>query len=163
MGVLGHGFGHLILAFKPISTQTAYEVMADSNFGHVIFFSILFIFWYLLSKDTQKGFGNNGHLCFVLINSVLTYFFVRGVFGLAYVSAVICTAEAFTYMSMKKKTFYYNSGSLASMPIILVSYIEGLACDEILVHIGGHIWYDISIPFCLMAWFFYMKYDHTKT
>ena len=43
------------------------------------------------------------------------------------------------------------------LPIGIFSWVEALACDSFLIHVGGHVWYDAIIPISLTAYFFYVK------
>ena len=120
MGIFGHGCGHLYLAFNPITTQTAYETNGDDKSKHVLFMAIFFFFWYGLTMDDGiMAFGKIGHFFFALLQLVISYFFLKGIYGLGYVSAVIVTTHCLTYLTMKEKPTYYNSNSLVNVPIII--------------------------------------------
>jgi hypothetical protein len=59
---------------------------------------------------------------------------------------------------IQDKSVYYNSiATIINLPIGLVGWIEAITCDYFFSHIGGHFWYDITIPISLISYFFYIK------
>ena len=91
MGILGHGCGHLFLAFNPVTTQTAYELNGNDKLKHALFMVMFFLFWYTLTLAGKTAFGKICHFCYVILQLLITYFLLKGIYGLGYVSAVIVT------------------------------------------------------------------------
>ena len=67
-------------------------------------------------------------------------------------------------MLEKSKDQHYNAVALLMTgPIGLVGWIEGLTCDSFLVHVGGHFWYDMTIPMSMTAYIVYLKYAQSSS
>ena len=56
-----------------------------------------------------------------------------------------------------EKDYFASLASLCAFPITLVPWVESLACSSFLVHYGGHLIYDLSIPGCFLMYFFIAK------
>merc|ERR1712127_668807 len=61
-------------------------------------------------------------------------------------------------LSNPNKGKYYNAVTIALAPVGLIgTWAEGLMCEQFMVHIGGHLWYDMLIPICYLCFFAYTK------
>merc|ERR1719199_479382 len=83
-------------------------------------------------------------------------FAVPARFGFTYVQ----TALTFCFMiglMVNKKDKYYTLQGLIFLPISFVPWIEATQCSNFLVHYGGHLWYDMSIPICILIYFYIVK------
>ena len=162
MGVFAHGCGHLLLVYKPTSTLTPYLQNYGDIKGSVIYASVLFGFWYALTNITKDKLGAVRHMSMVLVYFLFHYFFVPGTMGFAYVSTVLIITASIANFS-KRESPYYNSESFVSCPVVLMAFVEGFACDAFLKHVGGHLWYDLTIPICFTAYFIYHKRNSLRS
>ena len=59
-----------------------------------------------------------------------------------------CTVER-----EEKDVFYDLAALYINVPVGVVGWLEAMACDNLLVKIGGHFWYDTSIPLSFFAYY----------
>ena len=120
---------------------------------------ILLFFWFGLSYPFKKQSENATlHLIIVCLATYFNYFVVPGILSFAYVSTTILLIKAMGYLLDKEADKYYGAASLfTSLPISLFAWVEALMCDSFLVHVGGHLWYDLTIPISMVCYLFYIK------
>ena len=47
-----------------------------------------------------------------------------------------------------------SSGAvLIALPVMLAAWIEPIFCDNWLIDWGGHVWFDISVPACILLYY----------
>jgi len=79
---------------------------------------------------------------------------VPGKFAFIYVQTVTLVMASLAELARSKKDRFYDLYALlVVMPIGLVSWLEAGACDTMLVHIGGHAWYDWTIPISMGVYY----------
>ena len=44
--------------------------------------------------------------------------------------------------------------ALVDIPILLLTFTEALTCDSFLIKYGGHVWFDMAVPFGFIAYYF---------
>ena len=118
--------------------------------------SVLLVFWYGLTYNVKDKLGSTGHLGLVLTYFSTHYFMVPQTIAFAFVSSLLILTVCIGNLT-KRESVYYNSESLANIPIVMMAFVEGFACDAFLKHVGGHVWYDVTIPLVLTAYFIYHK------
>ena len=66
--------------------------------------------------------------------------------------------------SANVKDRYYDMESvLVDIPILLMTYVESITCDDFLVHYGGHVWFDMAVPFGFIVYYIILlAYPETK-
>ena len=70
---------------------------------------------------------------------------------------------AIVSMIRNPKHKHYNAEALlVKGPIGLMGWVEGLTCDSFLIKIGGHFWYDMTIPMSLTAYILYLKHAKSR-
>ena len=42
---------------------------------------------------------------------------------------------------------------LIALPVMLAAWIEPIFCDNWLIDLGGHVWFDISVPACILLYY----------
>ena len=55
------------------------------------------------------------------------------------------------------KGVYWTIQSFILVPLGMMTWVEAMACDSFLIYFGGHLWYDLSIPIAVIAYFFCVK------
>ena len=92
------------------------------------------------------------------MNAFASYFIVPTNLGLAYVSTSVTLFGAIgSLLDSAPIKEYLQASILIGFPVSAAIWVEALMCDSFLVHIGGHLWYDLSIPLSMMAYLVYVK------
>ena len=121
-------------------------------------FGILFFFWYSLTLNLKDRMGLGGHAGLAMGFLLFHYFMVPGTVSFSYVQAMLILTGAVNHITTPEKDKYYNVAALLFyLPVGLMGWMEGLACESIMIHIGGHLWYDMSIPISITIYFFYTR------
>jgi len=155
-GVFGHGCGHLYVYFKAESfgDKPAFFRKPEPGFRAfvVLFF---FAFWYkLLQAGLNESTPRWQIALHALFHNTFHVFCVPGKFVFTYVQTVlVVTAALAELLRGKKDRFYDLNGLLVVLPIGLMSWLEAGACDSMMVHVGGHAWYDWTIPISMGVYY----------
>lgn len=52
------------------------------------------------------------------------------------------------------------------VPILLMTFSEAMTCDSFLIHYGGHVWFDMAVPFGFIVYYLvltqYPEYTERK-
>ena len=94
----------------------------------------------------------------------MSYFLVPANLGLAFVSTAVVLFGGIGAMIQKETNKYYEAASvLIGFPISVMAWVEGLTCDSFLVHYGGHVWYDVTIPLSMIAYLVHVKISESSS
>ena len=124
---------------------------------HARIVGVLVFFWFTLTLSSRDTLGKVGHACLALCFTVFHYFFVKQQVGFAYVQTCLILMLCITALVGPRDEFYNPIALIIRLPVCIVPWIESMACESFLVHIGGHFWYDMTIPLSLTAYIFYLK------
>ena len=127
-------------------------------------FTIVTFFFYGLFYPLKRQSGSAViHMIVVMINALVSYFIVPTNLGLAYVSTSVTLFGAIgSLLDSEPIKEYLTASVIIGFPVSSAIWIEALMCDSFLVHIGGHLWYDLSIPLSMMAYLVYVKNTSEK-
>ena len=92
-------------------------------------------------------------LCFITFH----YYFVTQQLAFACVQTCLILMFCITALVGPRHEYYNLVALIVRMPICIIPWIEAMACESFLVHIGGHFWFDMTIPLSLTAYIFYLK------
>lgn len=154
MAHFGHGMGHFLIGcvFTGVDSTTN---------GRIGYENILWlpIFWYgfIQAIHTKSSWEEQITLS-ILISFV--QLFVPAQFGFTYVQTILLLHSAVheLYRTREEKDVYYHlKACIVNLPIGIVGWLEAYTCDTLLIHMGGHIWYDCTIPFSIMAYYYISK------
>ena len=107
-------------------------------------------FMYVIFKKSKS-------LQFVFtIASCIGNFILPAKFVFTYIQTTITLSHMFS-LTINEKDKYYTMQAFVLLPIGFVPWIEATQCSNFLVHYGGHLWYDMSIPICLLIYFYIAK------
>ena len=141
-----------------VDSTTPWERSEGDPVKNAKLFGILFFFWFSLTMNVKDQIGRALHLAMALVYVSFHYFFVPGTIAFTYVQAVLIVTAAVSMLMTKEKGPYYNAASLIiTLPIGLMAWAEGFMCESLMVHIGGHLWYDMVIPISYTVYFFYIR------
>jgi len=155
----GHGCGHLSLAIlgtgtteTPLEKSDSLVILARSSL-------ILVLFWYAFMRSivgVEKG--HTLSLVLTVVYTSIHVFLVPGRFGFTYVQTMLILTYTLHALSKKEKSTYYNAISvIIGLPVGFVAWFEVFACEQFYVHIGGHVWYDLTIPLSYCAYYVYVS------
>jgi len=161
-GTIGHGFGHLVIglvtAEGPLDKARSRATLP--LYLQILAPIVIFLFWYSLLSSNQ--YISRLHLILhsslhsaVLLSSVLPV-----AAGFTYVQTVlVLTFNAYDVFFRPKSTkdVTYDWSPLVGVPFSVVAWLEALSCESFLKRIGGHMWYDASIPVAILLFYFAVR------
>ena len=53
----------------------------------------------------------------------------------------------------EKDRYYDMEAILVDVPILLATFGEAITCDSFLINYGGHVWFDMVVPFGFIAYY----------
>ena len=159
-GIFFHGVGHASLALygeKPKDVTPWEGTESGAEFARAALG--LGLFWYAFMRGILgRDFGHLSVVCFTVFYTAVHLFLIVARFGFTYVQTALLVTAAIASMSKDPKSQHYNAIALIiNTPIGFVSWIEGIACDSFFKHIGGHLWYDLTIPLSMCAYYWYVS------
>ena len=81
-----------------------------------------------------------------VINTLVLGFLVPVTLGFTYVQTVFIVSYVSVELCMEGKDKSYDVWSwAANLPIVVVGWLEAVACDWFLIEYGGHLYYDTVI------------------
>ena len=88
-----------------------------------------------------------------VLHALILFLFVPPKYGFTYVqTSLLWLAACYDLRRPQKDAFYDLNALLISVPVGFVSWAEGLGCDSFFKSLGGHVWYDLSIPLSMLAY-----------
>jgi len=164
-GVFGHGLGHLFISFstKPdpnIKTSLYSTLLASPLYLQISALPVLFFFWYSLLKTNKYIPPLHLYVNAIVHSFVLLTPIVPISSSFAYVQTVLVLTLNFYdifYRPNNEKDVAYNWYWTVSIPFSTVAWIEATACTSFLRDIGGHMWYDASIPLAILVFYYLVR------
>jgi len=155
-GVLGHGIAHLALfltsADAPLDQPAGYlaDMAPAERLGR---WAGLASFFFVLLRSAAGVPDAHAALWATLHGAVLTLL-VPSRFGFTYVqTALLWVAAAYDMRRADKDFFYDLAAVVVHVPVGLVAWAEALGCESFFKQIGGHVWYDATIPLSLFTYY----------
>jgi hypothetical protein len=156
-GTLGHGIGHFFISVaggnpSGMSSLPLYLQLAAPP--------VNFLFWWSL-LGTNKYIPKN-HLLPMSSAHVLVMLLpiLPKTAGFAYVQTVLVLTFAFYdvfFRPREDKDVSYDWEWVVFVPFMVVAWVESTACTSFLRDIGGHMWYDASIPSAVLLYYFAVR------
>ena len=140
-GILAHGAAHMSL-----SINLAKDVPETRDTASMLTLGIQLAFWLALLKATDP---RQSYLRLVAHSSVQTFIVINlpEHYGFTYVQTVLLMSASLSALYRPNKDVYYELYALiVALPIGFVSWFESIACDSGFKALGGHFWYDATIP-----------------
>lgn len=165
IGTLGHGAAHAAMSIKFRDGSYQQETRDPANKeGLELWQSLLFclLFWLPLLSATMPKMKKQHVLCL----SAFAMYFMRGLpkeISFGYIQTVLSIAFhigqlLFSSAAEKGRREYMTMPMTAILPIV-VAWVEMTLCTSFFRSIGGHVWYDFSIIFSYVI-FYYDCYRH---
>uniref|UniRef100_A0A7S1U6C8 Uncharacterized protein n=1 Tax=Phaeomonas parva TaxID=124430 RepID=A0A7S1U6C8_9STRA len=90
------------------------------------------------------------------IQAPILYYYVPQRFGFTWVQTVLMVIPIFymVFWNPKKDIFYDLNATVIVLPVAVMAWAEGGACDYGYKAIGGHFWYDTSIYVGMLVYYY---------
>ena len=154
-GTLGHGIGHFFISMargSEISSLPLYLQLAAPP--------VNFFFWWSL-LGTNKYIPKNHLLAMSSVHVlVLLSPILPNTAGFTYVQTVLVLTFTFYdlfFRPREDKDVSYDWEWVTFVPFMAVAWVESTACTSFLRDIGGHMWYDASIPSAVLLYYFAVR------
>lgn len=148
----GHGIGHFLLGYVFASRETYDSIRIENMLW-------LPLFWYgfIQAIHTNSHWKKN-----ILVSVLISLFHVciPLKFGFMYVQTILLVLASTNDLFLKneeKDIFYDLKAIIIHVPIGIIGWLEAYLCDSILIYIGGHIWYDCTIPATIILYYIIAK------
>ena len=125
-----------------------------------------FGFWFGFMKGILRQFPLVFTIFVSLILEAVHMYFIPLKFAFTYVQSALLFSSSLAelYRSDKKdnSTQYNLYAFLYHIPISIVGYFESMTCTSFFSKIGGHFWYDMTIPLSGLAYIYMISQIHNK-
>jgi hypothetical protein len=150
----GHGVGHFLIGYE--LTTIDFTTQSTIEYQNILW---LTLFWYGFIQAIHTTLSLNEH---VLVSIIISFvqLFIPTQFGFTYVQTILLLLSTINDLSIKKEEkddFYTLKACFVNVPIGIVGWIEAYTCNSFLIYVGGHIWYDCTIPISIMLYYFMAK------
>ena len=160
-GTLGHGLGHLFFALNSNSITDK----SGPLYMYVLAVPVLLFFWYSLLGSNK--YIPKRHL---ILNSlahtlVLMSPLMTTSAGFTYVQTVLVLTFNFYdtfFRPTSAKDIAYDWVGFVSIPFSIVAWLEATSCERFLKSVGGHMWYDASIPIAILVYYFAIRHSRRR-
>jgi hypothetical protein len=153
--LFGHGIGHLFLALNSHSGTGASSAFEDLTLGQrVIAFFPLLAVWYGFMRDKTRPFAVA--MAYAVMHNTAQVFFLSSRLFFIHVLMAVLLSGAIRGLAREEKDktrFYDMEAVLVDVPILLMTFSEAITCDSFLKHYGGHVWFDMAVPFGFIAYY----------
>jgi len=152
-----HGAAHAMLWYaKPKGNASLVQSIGEHTQVAVLFVLVWgFYFAFLHFKDWQKRSISaiaTGSQC--AFHAAVTVSALPPQYLFTYANTVLFFSGVGSEMFCKSKDRFYDMHALlCALPPAIVAWLEPLTCDNFLVNWGGHLWFDLSIPFGVMMYY----------
>lgn len=155
LSLSGHSLGHAFLASRAGSagsgSSLAFEELSPSE--RVAAFLALSLVWWGFKRDPKHplsavilALGHNFLQVFVLPTR---YFFVHVLLAVLGTSAI----RGLSREEHEKDRYYALEATLVDVPILVMTFTEALCCDTWFKQVGGHVWFDMVVPFGFFVYY----------
>jgi len=154
ISLFGHGCGHLFLGWRAISYGNTGRVFEDlSPNGRILALALLYPVWYGFMRDKSRSVATT--FAFATFHNVLQVYFLPTRFFFTHVIQAVLFGSGMRWLlrPVHLKTRYYAMEAwLVDVPILMMTFFEALTCDAFLNRFGGHVWFDMVVPFGFIAY-----------
>ena len=153
--VLMHGMGHgMIWCFGELENTSSPLVMQRSTTESAILILGGYLFYYSFFRST---FSFSATVIQAVLHAVVTVVAIPPLYLFTYVNTVLTFVLLGKQLTSEKDKFYDRIAWGVSLPINIVAWMEPLTCDDFLINLGGHLWFDFSIPTCTFLYYLWAK------
>lgn len=149
--VLMHGIGHAYVWY----TDGTLRFGSIDETGLAVFLSqyVFLILFFLIFVYKPNAWPTWMSLALSVLHSiVLTN--VPPIFIFPYVNLVITTTLIVALFASSPRDVFYPLQMLTFCGPVSMAFLEPLLCDQFLINYGGHLFYDLIIPFGFFVYYF---------
>lgn len=166
ISLAGHSLGHAFLASQAGSgggsgSALAFETLSAPQ--RVLAFLVLSFVWWGFKRDPKHpktaiflALGHNFLQVFVLPTR---YFFVHVLLAVLGSSAI----RGLSREQHEKDRYYAMEATLVDVPILIMTFTEAFCCDTWFMSVGGHVWFDMVVPFGFFLYYAILISDPNET
>jgi len=155
--LFGHGIGHLFLALNSgdsdgTGASSAFENLTATQ--RVIAFFPLLAVWYGFMRDSRRSFAVS--MAYALMHNTAQFFFLSSRLFFIHVLMSVLLSGAIRGLARKpedKDRYYAMEAVFVDVPILLMTFSEAITCDSFLMQYGGHVWFDMAVPFGFIVYY----------
>uniref|UniRef100_A0A7S2ABA8 Uncharacterized protein n=1 Tax=Trieres chinensis TaxID=1514140 RepID=A0A7S2ABA8_TRICV len=155
-----HGVGHLLLTayFGGTAGMSTFSEKGNIPFTMLLFFGFFINF-------IRKPFPWSTPVVLVqaLTHALIMTSLLPTMFSFTYVSLVYnWNLVPFKMFWTPKDKFYTTEAVVHRLPVAIMSFLEPLLCDSLLVHLGGHVFFDANIGVSAIIFYFVVRNEPYK-
>merc|ERR1719473_661539 len=116
--------------------------------------------WFGFMRDQRRTFTET--MLWATFHNMLQCFFLPTRFFFSHVLLAVLLSSAVRGLlrdPSTKDTYYDLEAALVDVPILLATFGEALGCDDYLLPIGGHVWFDMVVPVMFGVYFAVLAFD----
>eukprot|EP00656_Telonema_subtile_P015608 TRINITY_DN18206_c0_g1_i1.p1 TRINITY_DN18206_c0_g1~~TRINITY_DN18206_c0_g1_i1.p1 ORF type:complete len:247 (+),score=47.06 TRINITY_DN18206_c0_g1_i1:80-820(+) len=155
-----HGLAHGALwSFQPRGGSSLAEHMSPLHQAGLFVLLTGFYYAFVHAAWKIRGASPQSSLVQSVIHAIAGTWYIPPVYAFTYANTVIVLNGLGAQLASppKEKDASYDVRALCcAVPPVLVSWLEPLACDSLLIDLGGHAWFDMSIPAGVLVYFFFV-------
>ena len=135
------------------STTAANEIIGSTPIELIAQSIGLFLFYFFLMRSAPNVSKMSAciHAC---IHALITATLVPQQLSFTYVQTALLSVAISHSLFKKDKDFFYDlTSSIIVVPVSLMSWFEAFVCDSFYKKIGGHVYYDATIPIAIFLYY----------
>ena len=161
ISLFGHGCGHLFLGIRTIAKGRADRVFEDlTSTERLIALLLLYPVWIAFMRDKSRSLSKT--MLLATFHNILQVYFLPTRFFFTHVLKAVLVGSAIRWLMRprgEKSKYYTYEAWLVDVPILVMTYFEAVTCDSFLVHYGGHVFFDLVVPFGFIVYFSILIYE----
>jgi len=166
ISLFGHSLGHAFLAYNTNNLSGGTRVFEDLSFtGRMVTFVVLQFVWYGFMRQRNSKRSHLTAFSLALFHNSLQTFILPSRWFFTHVLIAVLTSSALRGIGRdpKDKTIYYALEAwFVDVNILVMTFVEAFTCESFLMHIGGHVWFDMVVPVGFTVYFFLLFESHTE-
>ena len=155
ISLFGHGTGHLFLAWRSAMSSGPAEIFEGLKLKDQLTIYLPFLFvWYGFMQDKRRTFAVT--MAFAIFHNTAQIFCIPTRFFFVHVLMAVLLGGALRGLAREpedKDRYYAMEAALVDIPILALTFTEALTCDSFLIKYGGHVWFDMAVPFGFIVYY----------
>jgi hypothetical protein len=166
ISLFGHSLGHAFLAYNTNDATGGARIFEELTFsGRILTFFVLQFVWYGFMRQRSAKRSAEFAMGLALFHNSLQVFVLPTRLFFTHVLLAVLGSSSLRGLSRERheKTIYYALEAwLVDVNILVMTFIESFTCESFLIHLGGHVWFDMVVPFGFTAYFFILFNQHCR-
>jgi hypothetical protein len=166
VSLFGHSLGHAFLAYNTNDATGGARIFEELTFsGRILTFFVLQFVWYGFMRQRSSKRSAEFAMGLALFHNTLQVFVLPTRLFFTHVLLAVLGSSSLRGLSRDphEKTIYYALEAwLVDVNILVMTFVESFTCESFLIHLGGHVWFDMVVPFGFTAYFFILFNQHCR-